>query len=266
MFKKFIQITILGTLALSLMAFSPAPVGQISTGILLPADTLQTTDLPDEVVDGLLLMREEEKLAHDVYVYLFEKWGMNVFENIAASEQAHTDAVKLLLDTYSIPDPAEGKDAGEFSDTKLQALYDQLIDQGSQSLGDALKVGAAIEEIDIVDLREALSQTSTPEIQRVYENLEKGSMNHLNSFTSTLFRQTGEEYQPKYLSQDAYQTIIGSGRVNGSNGQGNGQGDASGMGMGAGKGNGRGTGNNSGVDSETKMGTGIARGSRGGRR
>ena len=95
-----------------------------------------TSELSDDEIDGLLYMREEEKLAHDVYQVLCEKWGLTIFDNITTSEQRHTDAIKTLLDSYGLPDPA------------LQALYDQLVEQGSQSLEDALLVGASIEEID----------------------------------------------------------------------------------------------------------------------
>ncbi len=261
MFKKIVQFTLMSTLALSMMAFAPVPVEENSTGSVLPAVSLQTVDLSDEVIDGLLYLREEEKLAHDVYVYLYDLWGMNIFENIADSEQTHTDAVKILLDTYGLQDPADGIAVGEFTNPELQALYDQLIAQGSLSLSDALKVGATIEELDILDLREAFSQTTALDIQQVYENLENGSGNHLESFASTLFTQTGEEYQPQYLSLEDYQTIISSRPGNAGNGQGNGNGNGTGTGIGMGNGMGSGTG----TGSRPLDGTGNANGNRGGR-
>jgi hypothetical protein len=69
-----------------------------------------------------------------------------------------------------------------------------------------LRVGVAIEEIDILDLKER--RTDTVDIQLVYDNLTKGSRNHLRSFVSTLEKQTGETYQPQYLSQAAYDAIV----------------------------------------------------------
>ena len=92
---------------------------------------------------------------------------------------------------------------------------------GSQSLGNALKVGAAIEEIDILDLQEYMKIIEERAIRQVYENLLKGSENHLRAFTSTLEKQTGEIYQPQYMTEDAYDAIV-SGAV-GSRGQGNGR-------------------------------------------
>ena len=164
--------------------------------------------LSDAEVEGLLYMREEEKLARDVYQALYEKWGMRIFQNIAQSEQSHMDAVKTLIDHYGLEDPAAGKAAGIFADPMLQALYDQLVAEGNQSLADALQVGAAIEEIDILDLEERIAQTDKADIQRVYGNLVRGSQNHLRAFVSTLQRREGETYEPQYLSQTAYEAIV----------------------------------------------------------
>lgn len=164
--------------------------------------------LTEDEVAGLLFMREEEKLAHDVYLAQYELWGQLIFKNIAASEQIHTDTVKFLLDKYEIPDPADVSPLGQFNDHDLQALYDQLVEMGSASLADALTAGTAVEEIDILDLEKYLSQTESVDLIQVYENLLAGSKNHLRSFVSSLERQTGETFQPQYLSQEAYNEII----------------------------------------------------------
>lgn len=172
--------------------------------------------LSQDEIDGLVFMREEEKLARDVYLALYERWGVATFQNIAKSEQAHMDAVLNLLTLSGVADPVAGNDQGEFTNTDLQALYDQLVAQGSQSLADALKVGAAIEEIDIIDLRERAAQTDNAAILMVYANLDRGSQSHLRAFTGALTRQVGETYQPQYLSAGDYQAI-----VSGSNSRGN---------------------------------------------
>lgn len=165
--------------------------------------------------DDLLFMREEEKLAHDVYVTLYATWKLPAFQNIADSEATHTAAIKNLLDLYGIADPAAGKGVGQFTNPDLQKLYDGLVAQGSKSLADALKVGAAIEEIDIRDLQARVAKTTNTDIQRVYGNLMMGSENHLRAFTSTLQRQTGETYAPQYLDAATYNSIL-----NASNGRG----------------------------------------------
>lgn len=135
---------------------------------------------------GVLFMREEEKLARDVYLFLGDIYDIPVFSNIASSEQRHMDAVLGLIDKYGLDDPAAGNELGEFTDATLQALYDQLVAQGSASLDDALAVGVLIEETDIADLETHIAETSRNDIRRVYENLLRGSQNHLAAFQSQL--------------------------------------------------------------------------------
>ena len=189
-----------------------------------PVLDIPASDLSPEETAALLFMREEEKLARDVYKKLYEIWGQPTFTNIAASEQAHMDEVKLLLDRYNLADPA--LDPGSFTGPSLQALYDQLVAQGSISLADALKVGAAIEEIDILDLQERMTLTDNADIQQVFNNLMMGSYNHLNAFVGVMSMQTGETYQPQYLSAEAYAIIVTgqTGNGNSNDGQAAGQG------------------------------------------
>jgi len=169
----------------------------------LPLDTLSTAE-----TDGLLFMREEEKLARDVYIYLFAEWGSKVFYNISESEQTHTDAILTLLDRYNLSDPVGDNAEGVFEDDYLQGLYDALILQGSSSLVNALYVGAEIEEIDLIDIQTQIDVLEGNEdIAIVYENLMKGSRNHLRAFVKNLANQ-GIDYAPQHLSQEEYDAII----------------------------------------------------------
>ena len=132
--------------------------------------------------EGLLFVREEEKLARDVYLVLFDKWGLRVFENIAQSEQRHMDAVLYLLGKYGLDDPARGP--GLFKDPDLQGLYDYLVVKGEKSLVDAIEVGVIIEETDIDDIQNYLEQADKKDIIQVYSNLLDGSYRHLEAFES----------------------------------------------------------------------------------
>ena len=169
----------------------------------MPLDTLSLTES-----DGLIFMREEEKLARDVYTFLFTQWGSNIFDNISGSEQTHTDAILILLDRYSISDPVGNNAVGIFVDATLQGLYDTLVAQGAASLIDGFMVGAAIEEIDLIDIQNLVDALEGNEdIVLVYGELMKGSRNHLRAFVQNLEAQ-GIIYQPQYLSQDVYDAII----------------------------------------------------------
>ncbi len=169
---------------------------------------LSDTELSQSEIDGLVFMLEEEKLARDVYLYLADVWNMNVFANISNSEQTHMDAVLTLINLFKVQDPVQDNGLGEFTNQDLQTLYDELTAKGNLSLADAMMVGGAIEEIDIRDLQNYLAQTSNSAVIEVYENLLSGSINHLQAFVRTYERQTGEIYQPQFLSQEEYQELL----------------------------------------------------------
>jgi hypothetical protein len=188
--------------------------------------TASSAELSEDEAAALLYMREEEKLARDVYITLGAQWDLPVFQNISQSEQTHMDAIKGLLDRYGLADPASSE-IGIFTNSDLQVLYNDLIARGSQSLVEALNVGAAIEEIDILDLQKHLAETDNADIQQVFNNLLEGSSNHLSAFISTLSAKTGETYQPQYLDEQTFQTLINTtmqtgGRGNGGNNRQNG--------------------------------------------
>ncbi len=170
-------------------------------------ENLPVGQLNENEKQGLIQMREEEKLARDVYQYLYEKWQQPIFNNIARSEQTHTDAVKELLERYKIDDPVKNDSPGVFTSTEMQKLYEELTSAGSQSLAEALKVGATVEDLNIKDLEKFLAQTDNTDIQTVYQNLMKGSRNHLRAFVRNL-KQQGIDYRPQYISSEEYEKII----------------------------------------------------------
>lgn len=148
--------------------------------------TATTTPLTAAQVEQLKFMREEEKLARDVYAYLFKKYGLRVFDRISDSEQRHFDALGRLLTAHSIADPAKDKKEGEFTNPKLQELYTTLIAKGDLSVKDALEVGVLVEETDIADLEEILDAETNTTLKRVYTNLLNGSLSHLDAFEGYL--------------------------------------------------------------------------------
>ncbi len=161
---------------------------------------------------GLLFMREEEKLARDVYTALYAKWQMPIFSSIARSEVTHTNTVAQLIARYGLADLAASNAPGKFQNSELQALYDTLVAQGSKSQIGALTVGATVEDMDLTDLAKRASAQS--DIQRVYANLAKGSRNHLRAFTAQL-EANGATYEPQFLSRNGYDAIVTSAQERG---------------------------------------------------
>ncbi len=161
-------------------------------GLSLAALPIETLSVAEQA--SLAFMREEEKLAHDVYAQMDTRWAAStrVFGNIANSEATHTEAVRQLLLRYSLVDPAATLAAGLFQNSTLQALYTQLATAGAISLIEALKVGAAIEEIDMIDINTALLNIDNQDIRLIYDTL-------LNQ---------GVTYVPQYMDALAYAVIV----------------------------------------------------------
>ena len=128
---------------------------------------------------------EEEKLAHDVYSKMFELWGSRVFGNILRSEESHQGQVLAVMAVRDIKDPRRSV-AGEFQNTALQKLYDELIAKGSKSAIDAYEVGVAIEVLDIDDITKMLATAKDGDVIAMMENLRRGSENHLRAFNNQL--------------------------------------------------------------------------------
>ncbi|MBK8453451.1 MAG: DUF2202 domain-containing protein [Thiofilum sp.] len=186
-------------------------------------------------------MLEEEKLARDLYLSLGAKWDLMPLKNIPSSEQRHFDSMKQLIQSYLKQNPVVNETVGKFNNPELQALYNQLLAQGLKSPQDALQVGGLVEETDIADLQKALADTKDPQSRQVYEELMRGSRNHLRAFASQLAAQ-GILYKAQVLLDNEVQAILTSPQERG-NGQGMGHGGMGhGQGMGRGMGRGQGAG------------------------
>lgn len=222
----------------------------------LPKEALSSAETAE-----ISFLREEEKLARDVYRALFAAHGDRAFANIAAAEQRHMDLVKLLLDRYELPDPAATTAPGEFQDARLAALYTDLVAKGKVSLAEALKVGATIEDLDLADVGKALSGADNRDVDAVMQNLAKGSRNHLRAFAGRL-QALGVPYVAQYLPAEEVARILAAPRERGAvdetgallPGTGAGQGR---MGRGCGRGPGAGAGNGTGTCDGTGPGAGA---------
>lgn len=169
-------------------------------------DLSAQASLNAEEINMLQYMHEEEKLARDVYKFLYDTHGHFTFNNIMQSEQRHMDRILMLLNQYDIKSSTLN-DYGKFSIPELQNLYDKLTAQGQTSLVEVLKVGATIEDLDIKDLMSYSEKTKNPAILQIFDNLTCGSRNHLRAFVSNL-KVNNSNYDVQFLSNELYGSII----------------------------------------------------------
>lgn len=215
MLSKKLSLTVLTFIA-GVAVMTAAQVGRNALGNrnLTSVSAVSQVKLSDSEIKDLYYMREEEKLAHDVYMAMYRKWNHNIFLNISRSEEQHVASVKGFLSYYGLKDVSPDLPEGKFQNAELQKLYNELIKKGNESLENALTVGATIEDLDIYDLQEAKKKTDKPEILNVYNNLEKGSRNHLRSFYRNL-RKYDWNYVPQYIDADYFKNIISTGNERG---------------------------------------------------
>ncbi len=149
-----------------------------------PAEAVTTPTRPTAAQKlQLQYLVEEEKLARDVYTYLAANVTSQKFTNIAKSEQTHMDNISALLKKYNYFNPTLNRAVGVYRDQELQALYNQLIKQGSAGVAEAFAVGVAIEELDIADIKKMAVNPSPADVKLAWDLLLKGSINHLAAFS-----------------------------------------------------------------------------------
>ena len=172
-------------------------------------NAISSTSLNIEEAKTLVFMTEEEKVARDVYRTLYREWNIQVFSNISNAEQRHLNQLLSTLGQYQITNPVTNGTIGVFSNPELKQLYTELLAKGKKSTLDALMVGAYIEELDIKDLQEAIEESTHADIKQTYENLMRGSRNHLRAFVRQISNK-GSAYNAQVLPQAEVNQIVNS--------------------------------------------------------
>jgi len=202
-------------------------VGVTRRRVLLSAVALVTapacgaavvTPLVGPEAADLAFVREEEKLARDVYRELAAIGG-EPFETIAESEETHMARVAELLEAHGVPDPTSGLGHGRFRDPSLGALYRDLVTAGKRDRASALAVGLEIEELDLHDLGAVQARSSQSDVRAALDELVRGSRNHLRAFYAQLSA-AGGTYEAKHIEQALFMAIATSERETGRGGEG----------------------------------------------
>jgi hypothetical protein len=217
----------------------------IVTALLLVGAAAPAAASGSTVADDLRYLREEEKLARDVYRTLGERYPMRIFDHISSAEQVHMDRVKALLDARGLDDPVAGDSVGRFTSSELAALYEKLVEQGQASDVAALTVGATVEDLDLRDIEEMAKRAQDADVLAAYDDLMRGSRNHMRAYVRQL-RARGADYEAQYLNAEQLASILGSEHERGGAGlaacRGGAKGCRGGAGTGCSGGRGRGAG------------------------
>lgn len=187
---------------------------EINTGSVHLDSIINNTpveELSNDEINAILQMREEEKLARDVYDVAGSLWTGNIFANISGAESKHMTAVWALIEKYDLQDPITTDVAGQFSSSAIQAAYDAILPDFQASKQSAILKGSYVEEMDIYDLRELKKLVDNTDILLIFDNLERGSRNHLRGFYEQQ-QILGVTYTPQFITQAEYDQIVNSPR------------------------------------------------------
>jgi len=166
--------------------------------------SLEKGILTQEEIDALIHMREEEKLARDIYTVLGETTPSAVFKNIPRSEQ--------ILDRYEIPDPVVDESSiGTFTDPFFTNLFIELKEKGQQSDKNAFEVGAMVEDLNMANLIKYGQATDKLDLKLAYDTLLKQSKNHMSAFVRQLDR-LGYEFEPEYITSEQLSIAVVEGK------------------------------------------------------
>ena len=204
--KKINLLISILVLSVSSHAYAGSNKGQFSQS--KGNRSMQVQELSVEEQENLIYMREEEKLARDVYLTLGEYFDTNIFTNIAAAEQRHMDRIKSLLNKYDLIDPVVDDTIGIFINPIFSEFYDSTT-HSDLTNKEAILTGILIEETDIMDLQKAIELTDNADIKNIYGNLLRGSRNHLRAFVRRL-ESMGIVYEASVLEQSVADAIVNS--------------------------------------------------------
>lgn len=172
-----------------------------------PQTEVNTAALMADEKQWLMFMREEEKLARDFYMEMYNAWGLSIFVGMSKEEKEHLNSLLEIFRMYFLPDPIGIDTPRSYANNYLANVHNSLYNQGIQSIKDGLKACALQEEINILDLDSAIKSTQKRNIQKVYSELQRDSFNHLRSFARCL-ETMGERYQAVKLPQQTVDAII----------------------------------------------------------
>lgn len=186
---------------------SASPPHQPATGHHPPS----ATPSPDEQ-ETLRFLLEQRRLVRDIYRHLHGAWEIPAFADLAGAEQRGIGELQRLHRQLRLRHlPADGE-PGIFADPALGQLYRRLLTQGLFDIREALELGALIEEMSIIDLRDAIDESRSHRLDQIYIALLGNAYAHLRAIHRQLAR-SGVDYQPRLLPREGLEAILNNALV-----------------------------------------------------
>ena len=177
----------------------------------IDVDASPTSVLTQDLKNAMAYMGNEERLAYDVYMNLYNYHNTNnniqisQLQNIAQNSEAkHISIVQDLVQKYDLGEDdlsnvetavadnsvtLEDMPRGVYDVPAIQELYDLLYDKGIASKQAALEVGCMVEVVDIDDLDEFIKLAEESHAEDIVESFtitRHGSYKHYWAFDKGL--------------------------------------------------------------------------------
>ncbi|HIP34154.1 MAG TPA: DUF2202 domain-containing protein [Bacteroidia bacterium] len=167
-------------------------------------------ELTESEKKAIIHMREEEKMARDIYRTLSKTTDSKVFVNIPISENKHMDVFHQLIDRYDLADPViDEANIGTFTDPEFTKLFNTLVEKGKLSDKDAYEAGLMVEDLNMYNLLKYSSETEKADLKLAYDTLFKQSRHHMAAFNRQL-EKVGGKYTPTYITMEQFEEAINS--------------------------------------------------------
>ena len=141
------------------------------------------SELTQDQIDDLEDLYEEEKLRKDVYSTFDDIWDSDILEELEKSAEDSMDEIEDIFDEYDLDLPVLSDEAGVFEDEELEDIYDSIIEDGENSLEDALDSSLDLENGDVDSLEDLLKGDDVPDdIEELYSDLLKDSKDSIKIF------------------------------------------------------------------------------------
>jgi len=201
-------------------------------GGVTDVESSPVSTLTQDLKDAIAYMGNEERLAYDIYMNLYEYHDTNSntqimqLQTIAQNaEKTHVGIVQALVQKYDLGEDDlsnvetavadnsvafEDMPRGEYDIPAIQELYNLLYDKGIASKQAALEVGCMVEVVDVDDLDEYIElaeESHAADVVEAFTVLRDGSYSHYWAFDKGLKNMgitngcasLGEEYDhPEY--------------------------------------------------------------------
>ncbi len=151
--------------------------------------------ITEELLETIEHVANEEKLAHDLYVTLYD-YHLNdsnislspLYDIATYSEVEHVQTAEDIAAKYGVEIDSD-LEIGVFGLHEIQELYEELYANGVGSPIDAYKTGCMVEVTDVYDLNADIvvaEDSNAEDIVIAYSSLRDGSYNHYWAFDTGL--------------------------------------------------------------------------------